>query len=119
MISLNTMILGLYAQAATSAAPAPAEQSPSAEDLSAARAAAEAAAREAAGQGQSLSLMDLWAKLETVEKSVMVLLGLCAVYSIALLFEKVWVMNRNGGLIKNFLAQFRKANSVEEAEQIV
>jgi biopolymer transport protein ExbB/TolQ len=116
MISLNTMILGLYAQAATSAAPAAA---PSAEELDAARKAAEEAAKTAAGQGQSLSLLDLWAKLETVEKSVMVILGLCAVYSIALLFEKVWVMNRNSTLIKNFLAQFRKANSVEEAEQIV
>lgn len=117
---LNTMILGLYTQAATSAAPeATAAAQPTTEQLQAARAAADAAAKEAAGQGSSLTLLDLWDKLETVEKSVMVILGLCAIYSVALLFEKVWVMRANNSHIKNFLASFRKANSVEEAEAIV
>ncbi|HWA22470.1 MAG TPA: MotA/TolQ/ExbB proton channel family protein [Caulobacterales bacterium] len=116
---LNTMILGLYTQAATSAAPEAVPAAPTAEQLQAARAAADAAAKEAAGQGSSLTLLDLWDKLETVEKSVMVILGLCAIYSIALLFEKVWVMRANNSHIKNFLASFRKANSVEEAEAIV
>jgi biopolymer transport protein ExbB len=116
---LNTMILGLYTQAATSAAPeAAAPPPPTAADLEAARAAAEAAAKTAAGQGQELTIMNLWDQLEVVEKSVMVILGLCAVYSIALLFEKVWVMRANNSAIKNFLASFRKANSVEEAEAI-
>lgn len=118
MISLNNMILGLYAQAATSAAPAPVA-GPSAAELEAARKTAEEAAKTAAGQGQELSILDLWAKLEVVEKSVMVILLLCAVYSIALLIEKVWVMKGNNSRIKQFLAAFRKANSVEEAEAIV
>jgi biopolymer transport protein ExbB/TolQ len=119
MISLNNMILGLYAQAATSAAPAAPVAGPSAAELEAARKTAEEAAKTAAGQGQELSILDLWAKLEVVEKSVMVILLLCAVYSIALLIEKVWVMNGNNTRIKQFLAAFRKANSVEEAEAIV
>jgi biopolymer transport protein ExbB len=118
--SINTAILSLYAQAATSVAPAPeAVAAPSAAELEAARKTAEAAAKEAAGQGTSLSLVDLWDKLEVVEKAVMVILLLCAVYSIALLFEKVFVMRGNNAKIKTFLASFRKANSVEEAEAIV
>jgi biopolymer transport protein ExbB/TolQ len=119
MISLNNMILGLYAQAATSAAPPAAAPAPSAAELEAARAAADVAAKEAAGQGQELSILDLWEKLESVEKTVMVILLLCAVYSIALLIEKVWVMRSNNARIKQFLSAFRKANSVEEAEAIV
>ena len=120
MISLNTMILSLYAQAATSAAPAPAAApAPSAAELEAARKAAEEAAKTEAGQGGSLSLLDLWDKLEGVEKAVMILLGLATIYSIALLFEKVFVMRGNNSKIKTFLASFRKANSVEEAEAIV
>ncbi len=115
---LNTMILGLYTQAATSVAPdAPA--APTAEQLQAARASAEAAAKEAAGQGASLSLIDLWDKLETVEKTVMVILFLCAIYSVALLFEKVFVFRGVNSNVKTFLTSFRKANSVEEAEAIV
>jgi biopolymer transport protein ExbB/TolQ len=113
------MILGLYTQAATSAAPEAAPAAPTAEQLQAARAAADAAAKEAAGQGGSLSLMDLWDKLEGVEKGVMILLGLATIYSIALLFEKIFVMRSNNSAIKNFLPAFRKANSVEEAEAIV
>ncbi|MEJ0023729.1 MAG: MotA/TolQ/ExbB proton channel family protein [Alphaproteobacteria bacterium] len=112
------MILGLYTQAATSVAPdAPA--APTAEQLQAARASAEAAAKEAAGQGASLSLIDLWDKLETVEKTVMVILFLCAIYSVALLFEKVFVFRGVNSNVKTFLTSFRKANSVEEAEAIV
>jgi biopolymer transport protein ExbB/TolQ len=116
---LNTAILGLYTQAATSAAPEAAPAAPTAEQLQAARASAEAAAKEAAGQGSSLSLLDLWDKLEAVEKTVMVILFICAIYSIALLFEKVFVFRGTNANIKTFLASFRKANSVEEAEAIV
>jgi biopolymer transport protein ExbB len=119
MISLNNMILGLYAQAATSAAPPAAAPAPTAAELEAARASAEAAAKTAAGQGGELSILDLWSKLNEVEKGVMVILGLCAIYSIALLFEKVYVMRNNNSKIKQFLGAFRKANSVEEAEAIV
>jgi biopolymer transport protein ExbB/TolQ len=49
----------------------------------------------------------------------MVILAVCAIYSIALLIEKVWVMRSNNAKIKEFLGAFRKANSVEEAEAIV
>ena len=124
MNALNTMILSLYAQAASSAAPAvdsaaPAPPALDEASLEAARRAAEESAKTAAGQGGSLTLLDLWDKLEGVEKGVMVILALCAVYTLALLFEKVWVMRANNAQIKNFLSAFRKANSVEEAEAIV
>jgi biopolymer transport protein ExbB/TolQ len=115
---LNSLLLSLYAQAATPATPAPGA-APDAATLEAARRAAEEAARAAAGQGQSLNLMTLFNKLETVEKGVMVILLLCAIYSIALLFEKVFVMRRTAGQTKGFIAAFRKANSVEEAEAII
>src|SRR5262245_49611196 len=90
---LNSMLLSFYAQAATSAAPsaAPASAPPDAAQLEAARQAAEAAAKEAAGQGQTLNLLTLFNKLEGVEKTVLVILLICAIYSIALLFEKVFV----------------------------
>lgn len=127
---LNTLILSFYAQAATPGAtpPAPgatppAAPPPVAQDTSALEAAKAAAAEKAkadAGQtAEGLNLLDLWDKLEGVEKGVMVILGICAIYSIALLIEKVWVMRANNAKIKEFLAAFRKANSVEEAEAIV
>jgi biopolymer transport protein ExbB/TolQ len=50
---------------------------------------------------------------------VMIILGLCAIYAVALLFEKIYVMRKTGRQTKDFLAAFRKANSVEEAEAIV
>ncbi|MDX2235531.1 MAG: MotA/TolQ/ExbB proton channel family protein, partial [Hyphomonadaceae bacterium] len=125
---LSYAILSLYAQAATPAAPAPgaaappppAAPAPDAASLEAAKKAAEEGAKTAAGQtAEGLNLLDLWDKLEGVEKGVMVILGICAIYSIALLIEKVWVMRANNAKIKEFLAAFRKANSVEEAEAIV
>ncbi len=116
MNALNTMILGLYAQAgAPSAAPA----QPGVDEVDAARRAADEGARVEAGQGESLNLLDLWDKLEAVEKGVMIVLMLCAIYSVALLIEKIYVMNKSNKMIKGFLASFRKANSVEEAEAIV
>ena len=119
MNALTYSLLSLYAQAAAPAAPAaPEAPAASTAELEAARAAAAAnAAKQNAGE--SLNLLDLWAKLNDVEKGVMVILGVCAVYSIALLIEKVVVMRSNNTKIKDFLAAFRKANSVEEAEAIV
>ena len=119
MNALTYSLLSLYAQAAAPAAPAaPEAPAASTAELEAARAAAAAnAAKQNAGE--SLNLLDLWAKLNDVEKGVMVILGVCAVYSIALLIEKVVVMRSNNTKIKDFLAGFRKANSVEEAEAIV
>ncbi|MDX2274689.1 MAG: MotA/TolQ/ExbB proton channel family protein [Hyphomonadaceae bacterium] len=98
---------------AASAAPAP-----SAAELEAAREAGAAAQAEAAG-AHDVSLMDLVAELNPVEMGVMVILGLCAVYAVALLFEKIYVMRKTAAQTKDFLAAFRKANSVEEAEAIV
>jgi biopolymer transport protein ExbB/TolQ len=86
--------------------------------VDAARKAAEAA-DAAAKKGESLSLIDLWDKLNDVEKGVMVILMICTVYSIALLFEKIYVMRKTNGNVKEFLSAFRKAGTVEEAEAIV
>jgi biopolymer transport protein ExbB/TolQ len=125
MNALNNMLLSLYAQAASPAtpaapaSPAPAAPAPDAAALDAAKKAAEEAAKTAAGQGNEMSLVDLWTKLNDVEKVVMVILGICTVYAIALLFEKIFVMRGNNAKIKEFNAAFRKANSVEEAEAIV
>ncbi len=119
MNALTYSLLSLYAQAAAPAAPAaPEAPAASTAELEAARAAAAANAAQQ-NAGESLNLLDLWAKLNDVEKGVMVILGVCAVYSIALLIEKVVVMRSNNTKIKDFLAAFRKANSVEEAEAIV
>jgi biopolymer transport protein ExbB/TolQ len=63
--------------------------------------------------------MTLIGQLNEVELGVMIILGLCTIYAIALLFEKVYVMRKTSSQTKDFLAAFRKANSVEEAEAIV
>jgi len=126
MNPLTYSILSLYAQATAPAAPgtearadAAASAAPAPTLTPASDAATEAAKKFAeSNKGESLNLIDLWAKLETVEKVVMVILLVCAVYSIALLIEKVWVMRSNNAKIKDFLAEFRKAGTVEEAEAI-
>ncbi|MGE0530121.1 MAG: MotA/TolQ/ExbB proton channel family protein [Hyphomonadaceae bacterium] len=99
------------------AAPAPAN-TPSASELEAARARGAEAAAEAAGQ-QEVSMIELVQHLNGVEMGVMVILGLCAIYAVALLFEKIYVMRKASKQTKDFLSAFRKANSVEEAEAIV
>jgi biopolymer transport protein ExbB/TolQ len=91
---------------------------PSADELAAAKERGAAAAAEAAGQ-QEVSMLELVQHLNAVEMGVMVILGLCAIYAVALLFEKIYVMRKASGQTKDFLAAFRKANSVEEAEAIV
>jgi len=123
MNALSTSLLTFYAQAAgqTAAAPdAPAPPAaPDASALEAAKKAAEESAKAAAGQThEGLNLVDLYKQLNGVEQGVMVILGICAIYSVALLIEKVWIMRSNNAKIKEFLAAFRKANSVEEAEAI-
>jgi biopolymer transport protein ExbB/TolQ len=129
MTSLGYTLLSVFAQATTPTTPpaAPgAEPAPppapaaTAAEMEAARRAAEEKAKADAGQTtEGLNLLDLWDKLEAVEKGVMVILFICAIYTVALLIEKVWVMRANNAKIKDFLAAFRKANSVEEAEAIV
>lgn len=101
---------------ATPAAPAPAPLSDA--QLEAMKANSQAAQAEAAG-AHEVSLMELVRELNAVELGVMVILGLCTIYAIALLFEKVFVMRRTAKHTKDFLGAFRKANSVEEAEAIV
>ncbi|MET0183398.1 MAG: MotA/TolQ/ExbB proton channel family protein, partial [Caulobacterales bacterium] len=104
-------------ETAAPAAPAPAA-TPSAADLAAAKAQGAQAAAEAAGQ-QEVSMIELVQHLNGVELGVMVILGLCTIYAVALLFEKIFVMRKASKQTKDFLAAFRKANSVEEAEAIV
>jgi biopolymer transport protein ExbB len=102
---------------ATPAPPAPAA-APSAQELEAMKNRGAEAAAEAAGQ-HDVSLWDLVTKLNEVELGVMIILAVCAVYAVALLFEKIYVMRKASGQTKDFLAAYRKANSVEEAEAIV
>ncbi len=103
---------------ATTTAP-PAGPAPSASDLAAAKQRGAEAAAEAAGTNSEVSLMELVRELNPVEMGVMVILGLCAIYAVALLFEKIYVMRKAAKQTKDFLTSFRKANSVEEAEAIV
>ncbi len=99
--------------------PPPVTPAPSASDLAAAKERGAAAAAEASGTNQEVSLMELVRELNPVELGVMIILGLCAIYAVALLFEKVYVMRKASAQTKDFLQAFRKANSVEEAEAIV
>jgi len=98
--------------------PAPTAPAPTAAELEAAKQRGAEAAAEAAG-AQEVSIWNLVQHLNAVELGVMLILGLCAVYAVALLFEKIYVMRKAGKQTKDFLASFRKANSVEEAEAIV
>jgi biopolymer transport protein ExbB/TolQ len=102
----------------TAATPTPIAPPPSASELAAAKERGAAAAAEAAGHS-NVSLMELVRDLNGVELGVMAILGLCAIYAVALLFEKIYVMRKAAGQTKEFLGAFRKANSVEEAEAIV
>jgi biopolymer transport protein ExbB/TolQ len=99
------------------ATPPPPTPAPSASELAAAKERGAAAAAEAAGH-QEVSLMELVRELNAVELGVMVILALCAIYAVALLFEKIYVMRKAAKQTKDFLTAFRKANSVEEAEAI-
>ncbi len=123
MTLMNSLLI-FAQQGAAPAGAAPATTAPaagpppSASELAAAQERGAAAAAEAAGQ-QEVSLMELVRHLEPLELGVMIILGLCAVYAVALLFEKVYVMRKASGQTRDFLAAFRKANSVEEAEAIV
>ncbi|GAM98819.1 motA/tolQ/exbB proton channel family protein [alpha proteobacterium U9-1i] len=98
--------------------PAPVTPAPSAAELEAAKQRGADAAAEAAGH-QEVSIWQLVQELNSVELGVMLILALCAIYAVALLFEKIYVMRKAGKQTKDFLASFRKANSVEEAEAIV
>ena len=121
MNSLLTFAQQSAAPAAEGAAPAPAPvpaAPTSAAELEEAKQRGADAAAEAAGQ-QEVSMLELVQHLNGVEMGVMVILGLCAIYAVALLFEKIYVMRKASSQTKEFLGAFRKANSVEEAEAIV
>lgn len=107
-------------QATTPATPAPAPvtPAPSQAELEAAKQRGAEAAGTAAGH-QEVSIWQLVQELNEIELGVMIILGLCAIYAVALLFEKIYVMRKAGRQTKEFLTSFRKANSVEEAEAIV
>lgn len=95
------------ADAAATAAPSAAE---------AAAAAAEAAKN--AGQ-QNITLMEMISHSPLVSKVVLVILLLCAVYAIALMFEKIIVMRGNKKRTIDFVAAYKKAKSPEEAAQLL
>ncbi|MGE0830560.1 MAG: MotA/TolQ/ExbB proton channel family protein [Hyphomonadaceae bacterium] len=125
MTALNSLLLNFAQTAAApagetpaAAVTAPAAAPPSAAEIAAAKAQG-AEAMAAASGAHDISLMDLLKDLNAVELGVMVILGACAIYAVALLFEKIFVMRRASRQTKDFLAAFRKANSVEEAEAIV
>jgi len=103
---------------APGATPPPAAPAPTDAEVAAAQARGAEANADAAGHS-NVSLMELVQELNAVELGVIIILGLCAIYAVALLFEKIYVMRKATGETKNFLSAFRKANSVEEAEAIV
>ncbi len=104
---------------APAAAPAPAPEASAAASEAAKQAALEEAKKKGGQTGEAMSMAKLWEKLNDVEKFVIILLGLSTVWTLVLMAEKVYVMNKTNKQIKEFLSAFRKANSVEEGEAIV
>jgi len=106
--------------ATTPDAATPPPPAPSLSEADRAAAQARGLEEQTAAAGHSeVSLMELVSHLNAVEMGVIIILGLCAIYAVALLFEKIYVMRKATKQTKDFLAAFRKANSVEEAEAIV
>jgi biopolymer transport protein ExbB len=79
---------------------------------------AAAAAATAAGQTNQ-TLMDLIAKSPMVSKIVLGILLCCAIYAIALMFEKIIVMRGNKKRTVDFVAAYKKAKTPEEAAQLL
>lgn len=103
--------------AVTNAANTVASAAPSA--VSAAeKAAAAAEAAKNAGQ-QNISLWDMLMQSPLVSKVVLVILVLCAIYAMALLFEKVIVLRGAKKRTSDFIAAFKKAKSPDEAHQLL
>ncbi|MBI1185792.1 MAG: Tol-Pal system subunit TolQ [Alphaproteobacteria bacterium] len=128
MNALMYSILTIAAQTGAGEQPAEGEAAttpaaPAAPSLSQAQidAAKEAGlAQQAADSGATeVSMLELLRHLNAVELGVLIILGLCTIYAVALLFEKIYVMRKTARQTKEFLTAFRKANSVEEAEAIV
>jgi biopolymer transport protein ExbB len=81
-------------------------------------AAAAKAASEAAGQ-QNITLMEMIGHSPLVSKIVLGILLVCAIYAIALMFEKIIVMRGNKKRTVDFVAAYKKAKSPEEAAQLL
>lgn len=73
---------------------------------------------EAAGQSK-MSLMSMIADSPVVSKVVLGILLVCAIYAIALMFEKIIVMRGNKKRTVDFVAAYKKAKSPEEAAQLL
>ena len=63
--------------------------------------------------------MEMISHSPLVSKVVLVILLLCAVYAIALMFEKIIVMRGNKKRTIDFVAAYKKAKSPEEAAQLL
>ncbi len=109
---------GATTAAAVGAAPATTAAAAPALALEAAKAKAAESAAVTAEQGD-LSVGSMFSHLNEVEMGVIVILGICTIFAVMLLIEKIVVMRGASGATKEFMAAFRKANSVEEAEAIV
>jgi biopolymer transport protein ExbB len=94
-----------------------ADAAPAAPSAAEAAAAAAEAAKNA-GQ-QNITLMEMISHSPLVSKVVLVILLLCAVYAIALMFEKIIVMRGNKKRTVDFVAAYKKAKSPEEAAQLL
>jgi biopolymer transport protein ExbB/TolQ len=103
------------ADAAGAAAGAPAVDT---SDLAQNLAQASEGAAEASGQ-QSLNAMSMFMHADIIVKTVMILLILAAIISLSLFFEKVLMFGKNRRLSKEFMAQFRRAQTPEEAAELV
>jgi len=80
---------------------------------------AAAAAQAATDAGQNtITVEHMFMQADIVVKTVMIVLFLASVYSLALLFEKIIVMRSNKSKIVNFVTAFRKAKTPEEAAEI-
>jgi biopolymer transport protein ExbB len=76
------------------------------------------ATAEAAGQSK-MSLMSMIADSPVVSKVVLGILLVCAIYAIALMFEKIIVMRGNKKRTVDFVAAYKKAKTPEEAAQLL
>ncbi len=92
------------AEGAAATPAAPATPALSEAERAAAQARGAEAQAEAAGQNE-VSLVELFQHLNPVEMGVMLILGACAIYALALLFEKIYVMRKAARQTKEFLAR--------------
>lgn len=76
-------------------------------------------AAEAASGAQALNAYHMFMEADPVVKFVMIVLILGAVISLSLLFEKVLMFTKTQKQVKDFTAQFRRAQSPEEAAELV